>query len=142
MRVDKLLNKNRLPVITVDANASIAHAVSLLAAHQIGALVIVNENTMIRGILSERDIVRSLAQSEQNTLDLKVNQLMTNNVYTSTPESSVAELMELMSTNHIRHIPVEKKGKLVGIVSVGDVVTARLKELETERGQLEEYISS
>jgi len=142
VRVHQLLNKSRGAVITIDAHAPITHSVTLLATHGIGALVIVNENSMIEGILSERDIVRSLAAPDNNTLDQSVKQLMTSNVHTCSPDSTIAELMELMSAKRIRHIPVESNGKLVGIVSIGDVVNARLLELETEREQLEEYISS
>lgn len=142
MRVDQLVHGKQGEVITIDADAPIVDAVALLATHGIGALVIVNHESKIEGILSERDIVRSLATSGSSTLEQSVKQLMTKNVYTCNRESTIAELMKLVSAKRIRHIPVENNGKLVGIVSIGDIVNARLLELETEREQLEEYISS
>jgi len=92
-------------------------------------------------MLSERDIVRSLADPEQDTLSLRVQQLMTADVHTCTINSTVAELMSLMTTKRIRHVPVLDDAQLSGLVSIGDVVRARLNELESERQQIQEYIT-
>lgn len=128
-------------LVTIAPTASIANAVQLLSKHDIGALLVSSNSKPIEGMLSERDIVRSLADPEQDTLSLRVQQLMTADVHTCTINSTVAELMSLMTTKRIRHVPVLDDAQLSGLVSIGDVVRARLNELESERQQIQEYIT-
>jgi len=142
MFVSNMLKRKGSNVITISPNASIADAVESLSEHRIGALVVSSDGKTINGIISERDIVRSLAIDGKDTLTKSVAQLMTKDVRTCQEKASIAELMELMSQNRIRHLPVESRGELAGVVSIGDVVQARLRELINERAQMEEYISS
>jgi len=137
-----LLSKEQSSLVTITPAASIVEAVQLLSLHDIGALLVSSASKPIEGMLSERDIVRSLADPHQDTLSLQVHQLMTVNVHTCSMKSTVAELMSLMTSKRIRHVPVLNDGKLSGMVSIGDVVRARLNELEVEREQIQEYITS
>jgi len=136
-----LMSKEQSSLVTIAPTASIVEAVQLLSQHDIGALLVSSAAKPIEGMLSERDIVRSLADPLQDTLSLRVQQLMTANVHTCSLNSTVAELMSLMTSKRIRHVPVLHDGKLSGMVSIGDVVRARLGELEVERRQIEEYIT-
>jgi len=142
MLIRSMLNRKGSAVVTILPTASIAEAVHSLSEHRIGALVVSSDGQSIDGILSERDIVRSLAKDGAPTMDKSVEALMTSKVQTCTGNASIAQLMELMTQKRIRHLPVESDGKLKGLVSIGDVVQARLHELESERKQIEEYISS
>ncbi len=142
MLIQTMLKQKGPGVITINPQASIAEAVTALAEHHIGALVVSKTGKSIDGILSERDIVRCMAQPGADTLALTVAQLMTSKVQTCGTETTIAELMEMMTENKIRHVPIAVEGELVGLVSIGDVVSARLNELEQERKHIEEYITS
>jgi len=128
-------------VVAIAPTASIVDAVQLLSQHDVGALLVSTASKPIEGMLSERDIVRSLANPGQDTLSLRVEQLMTADVHTCSINSTVAELMSLMTIKRIRHVPVLDAGQLYGLVSIGDVVRARLDELESERQHIQEYIT-
>ncbi len=141
MILKSIMTNKQLSIVTIAPNAFIAHAVQLLSQHDIGALLVSSDLKPIEGILSERDIVRSLSDPDQDTLSLRVQQLMTADVHTCSINSTVAEMMSLMSTKRIRHVPVLDEGNLTGMVSIGDVVRARLNELESERQQIQEYIT-
>lgn len=141
MILKSIMTNKQLSIVTIAPTAFIAHAVQLLAQHDIGALLVSSSSNPIEGMLSERDIVRSLADPDQDTLLLRVQQLMTADVHTCSINSTVAELMSLMTTKRIRHVPVLNEGNLTGMVSIGDVVRARLNELESERQQIQEYIT-
>jgi len=142
MLIRSMLQRKGSNVVTIPPDATITEAVRVLSEHRIGALVVSATGSTIDGILSERDIVRSLAKDGSSTLQKTVADLMTVEVQTCDGSASIAELMELMTQNRIRHLPVESSGQLGGLVSIGDVVQARLHELESERKQIEEYISS
>jgi CBS domain-containing protein len=136
-------------VATIGPDASVAEAVALLREHNIGALVVVDEEDSIAGIISERDIVRALADdaAEDTTdqpaiLQRQVSDLMTRDVATCGSRSAVNDLMRVMTDRRIRHVPVVDDGRLTGIVSIGDVVKSRIQELETEAGTLHDYLSS
>jgi len=141
MILKSLVSNKPTSVVTIAPTAAISEAVQLLSQHDIGALLVSSESKPIEGMLSERDIVRSLANPDHDTLTLRVQQLMTANVHTCSLDSTVAELMSLMTTKRIRHVPVMDEGKLSGLVSIGDVVRARLNELEAERKHIREYIT-
>jgi CBS domain-containing protein len=132
-------------VATIGRDASVGEAARLLREHNIGALVVVDSESGIAGILSERDIVRALAGEPAGTtaiLEQQVADLMTTDVATCSSRSSVDEIMRLMTNRRIRHIPVVDNDALTGIVSIGDVVKSRIDELETEAGTLHDYLSS
>jgi CBS domain-containing protein len=132
-------------VATIEPAASVAEAVAAMREHNVGALVVVDDQSHIAGILSERDVVRALADepvTQATILERRVSDLMTTDVTTCGSRSSVDELMRLMTDRRIRHIPVVDDGALNGIVSIGDVVKTRIGELEDEAGTLHNYLSS
>lgn len=141
MRIVELLEAKGRRVATIDRNARVSEAIDLLAEWGVGALVVSADGEHIDGIISERDIVRSLASEHEWTLRLRVHDLMTATVVTCSLADTVDSLMGTMTGNRIRHIPVVDSGSLVGIVSIGDVVNSRLEELETERAALHDYIT-
>ena len=141
MLVRAILQQKGADVVTIGAGASVADAAQLLADERIGALVIV-DGREVRGILSERDIVRGLAEKGTAVLDVPVHTLMTHEVSTCSLDDDVPSLMRTMTDQRIRHLPVVESGSLVGIVSIGDVVRHRVEELEVEAQTLHDYIES
>jgi CBS domain-containing protein len=132
-------------VATIGPDASVAEAVALLREHNVGALVVVDPESRIVGILSERDIVRALAEDtigHTSILERQVSDLMTREVATCGSRSTANDLMRIMTERRIRHVPVVDEDSLNGIVSIGDVVKSRIEELETEAGTLHDYLSS
>ena len=145
MLIEHILYSKGHDVATIGPDASVAEAVALLRKRNIGAVVVVDAESRISGILSERDIVRALAEETvEHTaiLERRVSDLMTSEVATCGSRSSVNDLMRIMTDRRIRHVPVVDDGRLNGIVSIGDVVKSRIGELETEAGTLHEYLSS
>jgi CBS domain-containing protein len=140
MNVERILRGKGDKVATVAPSASIAVAVATLKREGIGALVVSRDGTSVDGILSERDVIHGLAASGTALLEVKVEQLMTRRVFTCTPRDSVADLMAEMTKRRVRHIPVLRDGALAGIVSIGDVVKARLDEMEDETTSLRSFI--
>jgi len=141
MRINDILHTKGAGVITVTPQASIRDLVSLLAEHNVGALVVSHDGKAVEGIVSERDIVRRL-QSDPGVLDATVESIMTSDVASCDPHDSVDALMRLMTDRRIRHVPVVTDGALQGIVSIGDVVKSRIGELEFERDQLNNYVAN
>jgi len=141
MTVKAILSRKGNDVITIEPTVTVSAAVNILAEHRIGALVVVaGADGQVAGILSERDIVRALAQRGPGALQEAVGQVMTRRVVTCTESDTVAALMERMTQGKFRHLPVVERGKLVGLVSIGDVVKHRLGEMEHESNALREYI--
>jgi CBS domain-containing protein len=141
MTVKAILSRKGNDVITIEPTVTLSAAVNILAEHRIGALVVVaGADEQVAGILSERDIVRALAQRGPGALQEAVGQVMTRRVVTCTESDTVAALMERMTQGKFRHLPVVERGKLVGLVSIGDVVKQRLGEMEHESNALREYI--
>ena len=141
MTVKAILSRKGNDVITIEPTVTLLAAVNILAEHRIGALVVVaGADGQVAGILSERDIVRALAQRGPGALQEAVGQVMTRRVVTCTESDTVAALMERMTQGKFRHLPVVERGKLVGLVSIGDVVKHRLGEMEHESNALREYI--
>ena len=128
--------------ITIEPTADLAAAVKLLAGRKIGAVVILGAGGRLAGILSERDIVRALAEQGADALALPVGQVMTRNVMTCSEEDEAAILMERMTSGKFRHLPVLRGGKLVGVVSIGDVVKERVDAAERESEALRDYIQT
>lgn len=140
MRISDVLRGKGADVATVDPGTTVAGLIRALAEHNVGALVVVDGDSVV-GIVSERDIVRKLDERGGDLLNATVADIMTVDVVTCGPEKSVDALAETMTERRIRHMPVVVEGKLVGIVSIGDVVKTRISQLETARDQLQSYIA-
>jgi CBS domain-containing protein len=129
-------------VVTVVADQTIASVVGVLTRNKIGAAPVADRDGQLIGIISERDIIRGLAESGDEVLALAVDRLMTREVVTCSLQDSVVWLMEVMTNQRIRHLPVVQNGRLRGIVSIGDVVKQRLAEAQFELEELRRYITS
>jgi len=129
-------------VVTVARDQTIASVVAVLTRNKIGAAPVVDDSGRLIGIISERDIIRGLAEYGYELLELPVDSLMTCEVVTCSPEHSVVGLMEVMTNRRIRHLPVVHNGRLRGIVSIGDVVKQRLAEAQFELDELRRYITN
>jgi CBS domain-containing protein len=127
-------------VATITPETSVAGLLTEFHVHNIGAMVVVSPDGLV-GIVSERDVVRCLHERGAEILRLPVAEIMTTMVATCGPTDSVDSLTALMTTNRVRHVPVVDNGRLVGIVSIGDVVKNRMDQLETEHKQLQDYIT-
>lgn len=135
-----LKEKQSNEVTTTGADQTVADAAKILHSKRIGALLVVDGKNAIVGIISERDIARGLAQHGGKVESLKVRDLMTSDVLVCSPEDTLEKLMGVMTNNRIRHLPVMNQGKLVGMITIGDVVKARLEEAAAQVDQLREYV--
>ena len=142
MLVSDILSTKGANVITVEPNASVANAAQLLAEKHIGALLITGAGGRVTGILSERDIVRAVAARGAAALDSPLSEVMTRKVVTCAAGDTVSVIMERMTTGKFRHIPVVEQDRLVGIISIGDVVKHRVQEIEQESSALRDYIQT
>ena len=140
MRIADVLRTKGTVVHTVRSDARVAELVEQLQRHDVGALVVVDGDAVI-GIVSERDVVRRLADRGAVLLDAPVSEIMSAAVVTCTPGDTVDHVMGVITERRFRHLPVLVDGTLGGIVSIGDMVSATMRELERERAQLESYIS-
>ena len=141
MNVQSILAAKGNAVATITATSTLSEAVAALRDHGIGALVVSADGNSIDGILSERDVVRSIASHGDDTMHLTVGSARSSNVITCAPADSIDTLMEMMTERRIRHLPVlALDGAIAGIISIGDVVKYRLVELENENSQLHDYI--
>ena len=138
--VRKLLDEKGGSVISVQPDGTLAEAVKILRDNRIGALVITDDKGELQGILSERDIVRKLAETPGQTLPQTVAENMTRKVETCAPDDSLVAVLRRMTEGRFRHMPVVSDGKLCGVVTIGDVVHFRLKQLEHEALQLKQMI--
>ncbi len=136
---DVIRGKSSQTVITISPGATVRELLSLLDEHNIGAVVVSNDGNSVDGIVSERDVVRKLHRDE-GVLDGPVEAIMTSTVRTCEPAHDVDELMAQMTEHRIRHVPVVDRGRLVGVISIGDVVKSRITQLEFERDQLDSYV--
>ena len=141
MLVSQILRAKGAEVATTPPDALIRDVVSTLASQGVGALVVSSDGKSIDGIISERDVVRGLAARGGDCLTQFASEYMTAEVVTTEPSATSEELMEKMSEGRFRHVPVLEDDELAGIVSIGDIVKARVNELEAEREQLTDYIS-
>ena len=142
MQISRLLERKGSFVATVPPDALVVDVVRELSLRAIGALVVSEDSRSIVGIVSERDVVRSIAQFGPAILQMPVRAIMSDSVRTCDLQDSVDTLMSTMTEHRIRHVPVVSEGALVGIVSIGDVVKTRLDELEADRAALEQYITA
>ena len=142
MIVRTILKGKSSDVATTVAGQKVADAAKLLDQRRIGALVVVDDQRSLAGILSERDIVRGLSRHGVAVMDMTVGDLMTADVKTCTPEDSMDSLEATMTSNRIRHLPVLDGGRLAGIITIGDVVKARLDETTMQVESMREYVMS
>jgi CBS domain-containing protein len=142
MNVSNLLATKGHEVATISQERTVSDALTILKEHGIGALVVTGATSPLVGIFSERDVVRALATSGADALTFTVSELMTSPVATCSEETSVTELMGTMTERRVRHVPVVSDGRLVGMVSIGDVVKARFDELEHDKQELLDYVSA
>ena len=140
MTVNSILSHKGDEVFTIEPTATLATAVQTLTQRRIGALVVTGAGNRIVGIISERDIVRALDAKGAAALAAQVAEVMTRKVVTCARSDTIAEIMEQMTLHKFRHLPVVEHGDLVGIISIGDVVKARLDELVREQDALRDYI--
>jgi CBS domain-containing protein len=141
MKIAALISGKK--VETISSSASVHDLVNALNTHHVGALVVSPDGKKIEGIVSERDVVRAMPGKMDQLIGMRVRDLMTVEVITCTQNSTVAELMTVMTERRIRHIPVlSESGELLSIVSIGDVVKAHITEIENERKALADYVNS
>jgi len=141
MKVSSIIAGKR--VETISPSASIHDLVNSLNTHHVGALVVSQDGKRVDGIVSERDVVRAMPGKLDQLIGMHVRDIMTVEVHTCTPESTISELMTMMTQLRIRHIPVvDDSGDLLSIVSIGDVVKNHVSELDSERQALREYVAS
>jgi CBS domain-containing protein len=142
MHVSNLLEGKGTMVVTVTRDATVGDVVADLAHHRVGALVVSPDGVTIQGIVSERDIVKRLSVLRTQLLDDPVASIMSTDVRVCSPNDDVESIMNLMTEHRFRHVPVVEAGRLVGIISIGDVVKSRIQELEKDRNELMEYITA
>jgi CBS domain-containing protein len=142
MTVRAILDTKGHQVESIQPGAKLSAAVKLLGQKRIGAILVLNMGGHIEGILSERDIVRVLAERGADVLDEPVSAIMTKKVVTCRPADTVAGIMEVMTLGKFRHLPVVEEAGVVGIISIGDIVKWRVREYETEQEALREYIKT
>ena len=142
MTVSTILADKGREVVTIEPSASVADAARLLAEKRIGAALVLGADQRIAGILSERDIVRALAAHGAAALDESISQTMTRKVETCTIRETVTNIMERMTIGKFRHMPVVEQGRVVGVVSIGDIVKHRVQEMERESAAMRDYIVS
>ena len=136
---DILAQKGGL-VFTVTPGTSIAQLSQQLSTRRIGSVLVLDGEGAVAGIVSERDLVRALASHGAKALELEARQVMTREVVTCDPDDSIDEVMQTMTSGRFRHLPVVRHGELLGLVSIGDVVKARLEETKHETEALKAYI--
>ena len=141
MTIESILRRKGTDVTTIAPEASVKTAAGWLRARNIGALVVTSENAVV-GLISEREIVDALSRYGETTGSMLVKEIMQCGVTTVSPDESVNRVMSLMTHHRVRHIPVLRGGKLVGMVSIGDVVKHRLEDLELETNVLRDVYSA
>ena len=141
MRIAEVLRIKGAEVVTVTPDTDVAHLLNVLAEHSIGAVVVSGDGTTVDGIVSERDVVRALAERGPAVMSEPVTAIYTADVLTVDPATQLDDVMRIMTERRFRHLPVVTDGALTGIVSIGDVVKNRIDELESERSALTNYIS-
>lgn len=142
--VQTILDQKGKTIISIGPDDVLSHALLKLAEHKIGALLVLNEQGDIKGILSERDIVRHFSKRLEhlNTSSIKVREVMTTGVTYVKPHQSSEDCLQLMTAGHFRHLPVVDGDKVIGMISIGDVVKAALDERDFQIGELEHYITN
>jgi CBS domain-containing protein len=140
MFVSDILSQKGGSVFTVTPATSVAQASQQLSVRRIGSVLVLDRDGGVAGIVSERDLVRALASHGAKALELEARQVMTRDVVTCDPDDSIDQVMEIMTRGRFRHLPVVRHGELLGLVSIGDVVKARIEEATHEAEALKAYI--
>jgi CBS domain-containing protein len=141
MTVRSILDSKGHQVLSVEPDAKLGAAVKILGEKRIGAVLVMNQGR-IEGILSERDIVRALGERGAGVLEEPVSAVMTSKVVSCRQSDTVAGIMEMMTLGKFRHLPVVEESKVVGLISIGDIVKRRVQEYEAEQEALQNYIKS
>jgi CBS domain-containing protein len=141
MTVAAILKHKGYQVTTVGPTASIAEVAEVLSKHRIGAALVMDRVDQLLGIISERDVVRSLAANGGHTLEMTAGQLMTRALQIATPDTTVEEAMRMMTEGRFRHLPVIDHGRVAGLISIGDVVKARIMQQTHEVDSLRAYVA-
>lgn len=142
MSVEHILAGKGRQVVTIAPDRTLADAVTCLSERRIGAVVVVDGSGTVLGIISERDVVRAVAEAGGEALKAPVSSRMTAKVVTCVPTTSINEIMGLMTEGKFRHVPVIEGGRLAGIISIGDVVKQRLGDIESEHRAMRDYIAT
>jgi CBS domain-containing protein len=142
MHVASILNDKGSAVVTMGPRSTVREAIALLARKRIGAVVVTGVEERVLGIFSERDVVRLMAEKGAEALGDELSRHMTSPVFTCTAQTSIDDIMHLMTSKKFRHVPVVENEALKGLVSIGDVVKFRLAEIETEHKAMRDYIAS
>ncbi len=142
MFVKNILGEKGREVISISSDATLSEATRLLARRRIGAIVVRDESGALAGILSERDVVRAVAEESVTALARPVSVYMTRAVATCSETDSIEDLMEMMTIGRFRHLPVLDNDRIVGMISIGDVVKTRIAETVQEAASLREYITA
>lgn len=142
MSVAQILKTKGTTIITAKVGDSVSVASGILADHNIGAVLVLDEAGQLTGILSERDIVTALAGSGSGCLIVNVEDLMTKNVIVCEPGDSIDDVLVMMTEKRIRHLPVMDDGELLGVISIGDVVKHRMDAVEQEAAAMRDYIAT
>ncbi|MBA3907406.1 MAG: CBS domain-containing protein [Pseudonocardiales bacterium] len=140
MKISNILDTKGRTVHTVVPWTTVKDAIGVLNEHRVGALVACEARHKICGILSERDIVRGLGRHGGALLAMKIDEVMTHRVATCAPDGTVAKAMAQMTRGRYRHLPVVERGEMIGLVSIGDLVNHRVKEMELEAGVLRDVV--
>jgi len=140
MLAEHILRRKGRETITIAPDASLAEAVDALSEYNIGALIVVDADDNVAGLLSERDVVQTVSDRGPEALDAAVRSVMTAEVLTCTPQDGVKDLMEVVTHRRIRHLPVLDDGNLNGMISIGDLLKTRIEEVETEQEILRERL--
>jgi CBS domain-containing protein len=139
--VKNMLDTKGRDVVTVSPERTVLEVAGILTEKRIGAVVVTGLEGRVAGIFTERDIVRALHSKGAAVLEQPISTVMTVNVQRCREDTTVNQLMEMMSSGRFRHVPVEDGGKLIGIISIGDVVKSRIREVELESEQIKAYIA-
>jgi len=141
MTVRSILDNKGHQIQSIDPDAKLSAAIKILGERKIGAVLVMNQGKL-EGILSERDIVRVLGESGARVLEEPVSSVMTRKVVSCRQADTVAGIMEMMTIGKFRHLPVLEEGKVVGLISIGDIVKRRVQEFENEQEALRDYIKT
>ena len=140
MFVSDILTQKGARVFAITPDVALADAVDMLVTRRIGSVLVLDANGTIAGIISERDVVRAIAKQGATAMSLRVAEAMTTDVVVCDPDDSIDQVMAVMTSGRFRHLPVVRRGELYGLVSIGDVVKARLEDARHEAEALKAYI--
>lgn len=141
MRVKAILESKGGHVVKITSSDTVRTTLLRLKTHNFGALVVSDDGETVAGIISERDLVRAMVEHGPEMMDMTVGDLMTREVQTCAPEDDIEDVMDTMTHGRFRHVPVTVDGRLVGVVSIGDLVKHRMRELVDETKALREYVT-